>query len=151
MDEVQTVTALVPAYAWVIIGVVGGLRIILMAIAVVLIGKSKMSVETWQETSLGIPKGSVRALLALFFCFVAIGVWINNKSYAGLADRHPGSSHRLLLRIQSNEVTTRCQTHSSGSLRGTKPLFFNILPLKKGEVLEKIICYNKREGETEDY
>jgi len=48
MDEVQTVTALVPAYAWVVIGVVGGLIIILMAIAVVLIGKGKMSVETWQ-------------------------------------------------------------------------------------------------------
>ena len=80
MDEVQTITALVPAYAWVIIGVVGGLIIILMVIAVVLIGKGKMSVETWQETSLGIPKGSVRALLALFFCFVAIGVWITTKA-----------------------------------------------------------------------
>ena len=72
-------TVLVPTYVWVVIGTVGGLIIILMGIAVALVKNGKMTVESWQESSLGIPKGSVRALLALLFCFVAIGAWITTN------------------------------------------------------------------------
>ena len=75
----QVTTGLVSNYAWITIAVVGGLIVILMIIALVLIATNKMEVETWHETSLGIPRGSVRALLALFFCFIAIGVWITTK------------------------------------------------------------------------
>jgi len=81
--EETVTTVLVPAYAWVTIGAVGGLIIILMAIAVGLIAKGKMTVENWQERALGIPKGSVRALIALLFCFIAIGAWITTDEMPG--------------------------------------------------------------------
>jgi len=76
----QTSVGLVPNYALITIIAVVAIIIVLMIIAVVLVGTGKMSVETWKEQSLGIPKGSIRALLALIFCFVAIGVWITTKN-----------------------------------------------------------------------
>ena len=79
MAAEQATVGLIPSYALVTIITVVGLIIILMIVSVVLVGRGKMSVQDWQETSLGIPKGSVRALLALIFTFIAIGVWITTK------------------------------------------------------------------------
>jgi len=72
-------TGLAANYALATIIVIGSLIVILMVVAIVMVAKNKMSVQDWQETALGIPKGSVRAAIALLFGFITIGVWLATK------------------------------------------------------------------------
>ena len=72
-------TSLIPLYGWVIICVIGGLLVILMGITVWFALTDRLDKESWHEQALGLPKGSVRALIVILFCFVTIGVWITTQ------------------------------------------------------------------------
>jgi len=78
-NATQVAAGLAANYALATIIAIGLLIVILMVVAIVMVAKNKMSVQDWQKTALGIPKGSVRAAIALLFGFITIGVWLATK------------------------------------------------------------------------
>jgi len=67
--------------------VVGGVFLVLLIVSLVLIKGDRIKSERWAERPLGIPTGSVRAMLALVIVIVA--VWAATGPEPGFVDKVP--------------------------------------------------------------
>lgn len=63
-----------------LVGIVGGVIAILLGISVYLMKTGKLSSQDWSKNALGLPQGSIRALLAFVVLFVVIAT-----AFTGLA------------------------------------------------------------------